>query len=59
MMATAVAHSAGWYCRWTINLGFRYAPPQALRYRLLRRLGWIQSLRELCSKLFHCGQAAP
>ena len=23
----------------TINLGLRFAPPQALRYRLLRRLG--------------------
>jgi hypothetical protein len=57
--ANAIAHSVGWYCPWTINLGFRYAPPQALRYRLLRRLGarsnvdnpLAASMSALCPKL--------
>ena len=36
--ADAVAHSVGWRGFCTLNLGFRFAPPQPLCYRLLRRL---------------------
>jgi len=34
----AVARSAGWRYLYDIDLGLRYASPQALRLRLLRRL---------------------
>ncbi len=42
----AVAHSVGWHRVCTTNLGFRYASPQALRYRPLRRLGLLMKPSE-------------
>ena len=44
--ANSVAHFAGWHRLWNINLGSRCAPPQALRYHLLRRLGGKKMPRE-------------
>ena len=38
VIAPAVGRSADWHYRWTINLGFRCAPPQALCCRPLRGL---------------------
>jgi hypothetical protein len=41
LSGTAVAHSAGCYVSCPAKLGFRYTPPQALRYRPLRGLNLV------------------